>query len=266
METQSALLATLRYWRECGIDRLTGEEYGWHQASLLLPSVTSSRLSVPIDPQFTKAPQINLVPEPPKISVDRLLTAPVAPEERSVLFAERASRVAVCQACGLSLTRRRALYGAGALDASLVWVTDAPSEADEQEGAPLSGEVRELFAGMLRALGCKREEVYVTCVVKCRPPADRTPRGDEIRLCQRYWIEEIETIRPKAIVAMGKLAVETLLGAVERLVGARGELHAWRGIPVVVTYHPIYCLRAPLAKRAVWDDLRLLKKLPGQQN
>ncbi|GAB0056685.1 hypothetical protein SIID45300_00993 [Candidatus Magnetaquicoccaceae bacterium FCR-1] len=259
MDTRSALLSTLRYWRACGIDRLTGEAWGWQHPPLKLPVTPVPRLSVPIVPEVAPVPP-SVIDEPVPVSLDRLLTSPLPLDERVALLAERAGRVAGCQACALSLTRRKALYGGGPADAPVVWIIDAPGEAEESKGMALAGDGRELFEGMLRGLGLGRQEVYVTHLVKCRPPADRAPRGDEIRLCQGYWIEELETIRPRAIVALGKVVVETLLGDVGRLTKARGQVHVWRGIPVIATYHPTYCLRAPLSKRALWEDLLLLKK------
>ncbi|MBF0164987.1 MAG: uracil-DNA glycosylase [Magnetococcales bacterium] len=259
MDTRSALLATLRYWRACGIDRLTGEAWGWHQPALKLPAAPVTRLSVPVVPEVVPVLPTPTV-EPAPVSLDRLLTPALPLEARLTLLAERAERVAGCQACALALTRRRVVYGVGPADAVVVWIVDAPGEADESKGMAFAGEGRELFEGMLRGVGLERHEVYVTHLVKCRPPGDRAPRGDEVRLCQGYWIEELETIRPKAIVALGKAVVETLLGDVGRLTKARGQVHVWRGIPVIATYHPSYCLRAPLSKRALWEDVLLLKK------
>ncbi|MBF0213635.1 MAG: hypothetical protein HQM00_08730 [Magnetococcales bacterium] len=314
---RSELLATLKYWRECGIDRLSGDRFAWGEGAGMRRAVVSSgpqesersvpsesaprRVDLPdflarppqeraggrvaepahgggqapasglpgsrISARSVNPPQSSVTPpnapanaSPPSPSLDRLLTEPVPVAERGVLFQEWARQVACCGACGLSLTRQNAVYGSGALDASIVWIADAPSEADERRGALFGDDLQGFFAGMIRALGRQRSEVYLTSIIKCRPPGDRAPRSDEIRQCQGYWIQELETIRPKVIVAMGKGAVETLLGPVGQLARARGRLHSWRGVPVIAVYHPAYCLRTPLAKRALWEDLILLMK------
>ncbi|NGZ05162.1 MAG: uracil-DNA glycosylase [Magnetococcales bacterium] len=272
MELGSALLATLRYWRECGIDRLSGEDYGWGGANPFIrmparqyPSqrVLSSPPVVQV-PQTPSEPTVAVEP-PPVVSLDRLLTPVVPLSERAPLFQQWSDQVAQCRACPLSVTRQQTVYGSGAKDATAVWIADAPSALDEQTRQPLGGETRELVTGMIRAAGWQRDQVYVTYVVKCRPPGDRNPKSDEIRLCQTYWIQELETIRPRIIVALGKVAVETLLGPVGQLATIRGQLHSWRGIPVIPLYHPAYCLRTPLAKRAVWEDLiKLIKFMHNQ--
>ncbi|MBF0271971.1 MAG: uracil-DNA glycosylase [Magnetococcales bacterium] len=282
MDLGAALLATLRYWRECGIDRLSGESYGWKEANRLTgplfparpqpqfmpPATPAPRVvavpAVPVVPgslQTRVAPRVEPVPSAASPSLDRFLTPAVAVEERGVLFQGWARQVSQCQQCGLSLTRQGAIYGAGPPDAPVVWIADAPSAADERAGFPFGGETRELFSGMVRAAGWQRGEVYTTYIIKCRPPGDRTPRSDEIRQCQGYWIQELETLRPKAIVALGKVVVETLLGPTDQLARARGKVHSWRGVPLIVAYHPAYCLRSPLAKRAMWEDLIRLRKV-----
>ncbi|MBF0340170.1 MAG: uracil-DNA glycosylase [Magnetococcales bacterium] len=270
MEMKSALLATLRYWRECGIDRLSGEEFGW-VAGRALPtfsgsssSLASRNASRPIPP-----PPVGPV-EPPVVAPeqrpvarksDRLLTSPVPVPERAEMLRKWSQQILECKQCGLSLTRQRAVGGQGSGGAPVVWIGDAPSEADESRGEPFSGELRAMVTGMVRALGLSWGEVYFSQVIRCRPPGDRTPRSAELQMCQEYWIRELETIRPRAILALGKVAVETLLGPVEQLAKARKQVHSWRGVPVIAAYHPAYCLRAPLAKRAMWEDLLLMKTI-----
>ncbi|MBF0190180.1 MAG: uracil-DNA glycosylase [Magnetococcales bacterium] len=293
MDLGAALLATLRYWRECGIDRFSGESHGWKEAHRPTVPLLPARPPPPrFPPAAPPAPRAEVRTESPAVasvagsppprsvarvesvpvvaasavasaslSLDRLLTPPVAVEARGELLQGWARQVSQCRQCGLSLTRQGAIYGAGPPDAPVVWIADAPSAADERAGFPFGGETRELFSGMVRAAGWQRAEAYTTYIIKCRPPGDRTPRSDEIRQCQGYWIQELETVRPKAIVALGKVVVETLLGPTDQLARVRGRVHSWRGVPLIVAYHPAYCLRSPLAKRAMWEDLIRLKKV-----
>ncbi|MBF0429038.1 MAG: uracil-DNA glycosylase [Magnetococcales bacterium] len=240
--TASDLLATLRYWRVCGIDRLTGEQFGF--APVVEPKAT-----VPIP-----------IPTPPPPSLERLISEPVPLVARESWIAGLAQEISSCQQCRLSQTRNQTVMGVGALDAPVVWIGDAPQEEEERTGEPFAGEARAIFQGMVRAVGLDRNAVYLTNIIKCRPPGDRTPKPDEILHCQPFLFRQLELIRPKAIFVMGKVAIDCLLGPVKQVGQARGKVHFWRGVAVVASYHPVYCLRTPSSKRMVWEDLLLMQK------
>lgn len=246
----TALLSTLRYWRECGIDRLSGEQFGF-----------SALKALPVVAQVSRSAQPPIVKEvavSPVVSLDRLLTPPVCLEEKIPLLASLAHEVSVCQQCRLSLTRHQTVFGRGSDSSVVVFVGDVPKEEEERGAEPFAGEAREILNGMLLAIGFQREQVYLTNIIKCRPPGDRPPKSDEIMQCQGYLGRQLELIRPKVIFAMGKVAIGGLLGRAGDVGSARGRVHSWRGIPVIASYHPAFCLRTPNSKRAVWEDLLLL--------
>ncbi|MBF0181256.1 MAG: uracil-DNA glycosylase [Magnetococcales bacterium] len=262
----SDLLATLRYWRECGIDRLSGERCGFLPAQagaspprVVLPvSPPRPVPSIPAPPPIVPAAQ----PAPPPVTLDRLLTEPVATGDKPALLEAMAREVGVCSRCPLSLTRHRPVFGAGSHDAPpVLLVGDFPKEEEEATGEPFGGEVRELLNGMLAACGWQRREVYLANVIKCRPPGDRQPRSEEVSQCQGHLFGQLEVVRPRVILALGKVAMDCLLGSGGQVGAVRGRAHVWRGIPVVVSYHPAFCLRTPASKRAVWEDLLFLMKI-----
>ncbi|MBF0126740.1 MAG: uracil-DNA glycosylase [Magnetococcales bacterium] len=247
MDTQ-ALLATLRYWRECGIDRLSGEGFGF------------SRLDTPSQPVPIQRVASKTALPPPLPSLDRLLSTPVDPVARTPLLETLASEVASCERCRLALTRNRTVVGSGSFDPPVVFVGDTPKEEEEKAQEPFVGEARELLNGMLRAARLQRQGVFITNIIKCRPPGDRQPHSDELSQCQGYLFRQLEILRPRVIFAMGKVAIDCLLGQNSPVGTARGKVHSWRGVPVIASYHPAFCLRTPTSKRAVWEDLILMMK------
>ncbi|MBF0294834.1 MAG: uracil-DNA glycosylase [Magnetococcales bacterium] len=260
----SELLSTLRYWRECGIDRLTGEGCGFlpAQAGTPSPRVVLPVASSQVAPSIPAPPRIQPVAQPvPPVTLDRLLTEPSASGDKPALLEAMARETSVCTRCPLSLTRHRGVFGAGSHDAQVFLVGDFPKEEDELSGEPFSGDLQELLNGMLGACGWQRRQVYLANVVKCRPSGDRQPRGEEVSQCQGYLFGQLEIVRPRLILAMGKVAMDCLLGCGGQVGAVRGRTHAWRGIPVVVSYHPAYCLRTPASKRAVWEDLLFAMKI-----
>ncbi|MEO5334872.1 MAG: uracil-DNA glycosylase [Magnetococcus sp. YQC-5] len=249
----TALLATLLYWRECGIDRLSGEGFGFAPLEAPATPVMVER----VEPSRLVK---EALPQPPPVSLDRLLSEPVSPAEKVSLMAELAREVSQCQQCRLALTRQKTVFGTGSLEAPVVFVGDVPKAEEELAQEPFIGEAREMMNGIVRAARLRRQEIYITNTIQCRPPGDRQPKTDEMIQCQGYLYRQLEIIRPKVIFAMGKVAIEGLLGRVGSVGEARGKVHAWRGVPVIASYHPAFCQRSPGSKRAVWEDLILLMK------
>ncbi len=171
--------------------------------------------------------------------------------------------VAACRACALCESRRQTVFGVGHPQARCMVVGEAPGEQEDQRGEPFVGAAGQLLDRMLLALGLSREDgpperqVFIANALKCRPPRNRNPQPDELATCQPFLLRQVALVQPRVIIAMGRFAVQSLLGSSEPIGRLRGRLHDWQGRPLVVTYHPAYLLRQPADKAKAWDDLCL---------
>ncbi len=164
--------------------------------------------------------------------------------------------VAACRDCRLCEQRKQAVLGVGDLEADWLFVGEGPGAEEDEKGEPFVGQAGKLLDAMLTAIDLQRgRKVYIGNVVKCRPPGNRTPETEETAACFPYLQRQIELIRPKLIVALGKPAAETLLDAEVKVGASRGRLFDYRGIPLIVTYHPAYLLRSLPEKAKAWEDL-----------
>ena len=172
-----------------------------------------------------------------------------------------ATLVASCTKCRLCETRNHTVPGEGAETARLVVVGEGPGRTEDETGRPFVGQAGDLLTKILAAIDLPREQVYICNIVKCRPPENRTPQYDEVASCLPYLWRQIELVRPKVILAMGGTAAQSLLDAKSALGAMRNRVHRFRGIPVVVTYHPAALLRNPNWKKPTWDDVRFARRL-----
>lgn len=161
-----------------------------------------------------------------------------------------------CTACRLCKGRKSVVFGEGSLDAELVFVGEGPGQEEDLQGRPFVGAAGRLLANIIEAMGLKRQDVYITNVVKCRPPMNRPPEPDEITACHPYLEAQLTTIQPKVICALGKTAATALLGTEASMGQLRGRTFEWHGIPLVVSFHPAYLLRNPGGKSLVWADMQ----------
>ncbi len=159
-----------------------------------------------------------------------------------------------CRRCKLHASRTHLVFGSGNPDADLVFVGEAPGFEEDRQGLPFVGKAGQLLTGIVEAIGFRREEVYICNVIKCRPPGNRNPEGDEIASCEPFLREQLAAIRPKVICALGTFSAQTLLQTREKISSLRGRFHLYEGIPLMPTYHPAYLLRNPQDKRLVWED------------
>lgn len=166
-----------------------------------------------------------------------------------------------CTKCPLHQTRTNAVFGEGPADAALMVVGEGPGQREDETGRPFVGRAGQLLDDILAAIECPRPTVYIANIVKSRPPNNRKPAPDEVEACVPYLYRQIELIRPKVILAMGATAAETLLGQRGSLGAFRNRVHRFRGIPLIVTYHPAALLRNPHWKRPTWDDVRIARQL-----
>jgi uracil-DNA glycosylase len=172
-----------------------------------------------------------------------------------------ASELVRCRACRLAITRKQVVPGTGPSGASLFILGEYPSDAGNP-GLPFSLEAGQLMDRMLAAIGLDRgRDCFETTAVKCRPPMDRDPAPDELSFCLPFLERQILAVQPKAILAFGRISAQILLGSKEALSRFRGTVHNWRGIPLVVTYHPEAVLKDENLKRPAWEDLKLLKTI-----
>jgi DNA polymerase len=186
--------------------------------------------------------------------------APASPGPGAMSWDELRSVVAACRKCGLCEARKQAVLGVGDVNADWLFVGEGPGAEEDQRGEPFVGQAGKLLDNMLAAIGLRRgSDVYIANSVKCRPPENRTPTPEETAACLPYLERQIELIRPKLIVALGRPAAQTLLQSEVKIGAARGRLHDHRGIPVIVTYHPAYLLRTLQDKAKAWEDLCFMR-------
>lgn len=172
-------------------------------------------------------------------------------------------QVAVCSRCDLHKSRTRTVFGTGDPGADWLLIGEAPGAEEDRQGEPFVGRAGRLLNAMLEAIGLNRERVYIANILKCRPPNNRDPRAAEVLECEPYLQQQIALIRPKIILALGRIAAQNLLRTevpIGRMRGQRFE-YGDTNIPVVVTYHPAYLLRSPREKRKSWQDLQLAMKI-----
>jgi len=170
-----------------------------------------------------------------------------------------------CRRCVLCEKRKQAVFGVGNESAPWLFVGEGPGAEEDERGEPFVGQAGRLLDGMLAALRLARgREAYIANVVKCRPPGNRVPAPEEAAACAAFLDRQIELIAPKIIVALGKTAATRLTGSEASLASLRGRVHAYRGIPLVVTYHPAYLLRNLPDKAKAWEDLLFARRTFAQ--
>lgn len=193
-------------------------------------------------------------------SVALVTQAASSPTAAAMDWDALAATVAACRQCGLCEARKQAVLGVGDRDADWLFVGEGPGAEEDQRGEPFVGQAGKLLDSMLAAIGLRRgEDVYIANAVKCRPPGNRTPTPEETASCWPYLERQIELIRPRLIVALGRPAAQTLLRTEVKIGAARGKCFDYRGIPVIVSYHPAYLLRTPLDKARAWEDLCFMR-------
>jgi len=166
-----------------------------------------------------------------------------------------------CARCRLQAGRKNIVFGAGNPDARLVFVGEGPGEEEDQQAEPFVGKAGHLLTRMIQAIQLDRTDVYITNIVKCRPPGNRDPQEDEIETCLPFLKKQLAVIQPRIICTLGRFATQALLGTKEGITKLRGRFHMLEsGIKVMPTYHPSFLLRYPEKKREAWEDLQKVQK------
>ena len=237
------------------------------------PAVPAAAASTPADRSEPPPARPAAPPPPPPQPV---ATPPAMPQRSAAAPApapagpvaqmgwdELRSAVAGCRACGLCEGRKNTVFGVGNEQAQWMIVGEAPGEQEDLQGEPFVGQAGKLLDNMLRAIaltrapGTPEQQVFIANTLKCRPPRNRNPEPEELAQCAPYLDRQIALVQPRIILAMGRFAVQSLLQSNEAIGRLRGRVHDYRGIPVIVTYHPAYLLRNLVDKARAWEDLCL---------
>ncbi len=191
----------------------------------------------------------------------KLLPYPGEPWTSADSLVSLNEQICNCQKCALGSTRKSFVFGVGNPNADVVIVGEAPGADEDEQGEPFVGRAGQLLNKILEAIHFKREEVYICNILKCRPPNNREPQADEIGQCEPYLWKQLEIIKPKMILCAGRVAGQALLRTNASLTSLRGTVHDYRGIPLMVTYHPAALLRNPNWKRPCWEDVQKFRTL-----
>jgi DNA polymerase len=239
------LKAHLEFFEELGIEgvrlepqwRTRSEVENEDEARALEPSAPSAAL--------------------PEAPVVELFTSSAA-----ALQAIRQDLGADCSRCKLhTLGRTQVVFGVGNPDADLMFVGEAPGADEDVQGEPFVGRAGQLLTKIIEAISLKREDVYIANVIKCRPPGNRNPEPDEVEQCEPFLFRQIDTVKPKVVVALGKFAAQCLLRTNDPITRIRGREFKYRDAILMPTYHPAYLLRTPSAKREVWEDMKRVRAI-----
>lgn len=206
---------------------------------------------------FAPAAEVAVLPDVAQVRADG------AGREAGLDWATLRAKVAACTRCTLSATRTQTVFGVGNTSAQWLIVGEAPGAEEDRQGEPFVGRAGQLLNSMLRAIGLAREQVFIANVLKCRPPGNRDPSANEAAECLPYLEQQIALIKPKIMLAVGRIAAQNLLGTEKTLGSLRQQTHRFGGsqVPLVVTYHPAYLLRTPGDKRKAWEDLKFAREV-----
>lgn len=176
---------------------------------------------------------------------------------------ELRAAVAACQRCELHGSRTQTVFGVGNPQARWMFIGEAPGAEEDRQGEPFVGRAGQLLTAMIRALGMKREDVYIANVLKCRPPGNRDPKPAEAASCRAFLERQVALVNPTLVIAVGRIAAQNLLATETPIAKLRGKVHSFgaRAWPLLVTYHPAYLLRSPSEKRKSWQDLVYARQL-----
>jgi uracil-DNA glycosylase len=253
------LRAHLEFFGELGVD-------GFRREPEWRGRVTATELTEPEpgDPIERLEPKPL---EPPKPSEP---SEPAEPAEPVRVFTSQADALnaikieigPACSRCKLhTLGRRQVVFGVGNPNADLMFVGEAPGADEDIQGEPFVGRAGQLLTKIIEAIELTRQDVYIANVIKCRPPQNRNPEPDEVEKCEPFLFQQIATIKPKVIVALGKFAAQSLLKTSEPITRLRGREYTYRDAILMPTYHPAYLLRNPSSKREVWEDMKRVRAI-----
>jgi DNA polymerase len=240
-ELRRALSNRIRYYKDLGI-------YDFYRRE-----VTPDLMAKPIEAKRDERKPTESVPSAPLESSNPASALQFIRED-----------IGDCTRCRLHKQgRKQIVFGVGNPRAELMFIGEAPGADEDEQGEPFVGRAGQLLNNMIKAMGLRREDIYIANIIKCRPPGNRTPERDECETCSPFLMRQIEVIGPKAIVALGAIAAKTLLAINAPMTELRGRWYEFRGTKLAVTYHPAYLLRDPRQKKEAWKDLQMVMKELG---
>ena len=244
----------LRFAQELGVTGVSRDPL-WRTRTTATPPVTAAALSTAVE---TIAQTVS---DETASDVDFNQPAIIQLTPVHALAAVRAD-IGDCTRCKLhTLGRTQVVFGVGNPEADLMFVGEAPGRDEDLQGYPFVGRAGQLLTKIIEAIALKREDVYIANVIKCRPPENRNPEPDEVATCEPFLFRQIDIIKPKVIVALGKFGAQTLLRTLDPISRLRGRVFDYRGAKLIPTFHPAYLLRNPSSKREVWEDMKLVRSL-----
>jgi len=215
-----------------------------------LDQIEKARQAIEVDPNiFSPKAADGIKPE--------LLVA----KNKPAVLQELANEIAACTQCKLSADRTNTVPGTGNPDANIVFIGEAPGREEDLQGKPFVGRSGKLLTDILKAIGFAREEIFICNILKCRPPNNRDPERDEVKICEMFLKRQLAILQPQVICCLGRVAAQTLLNTRASLKDLRETVHFYEGIPVMATFHPAALLRNPNWKRDTWEDVRKLRAL-----
>ncbi len=194
----------------------------------------------------------------------RALDAADAPDSLELIKSDIGDNCTRCKLC--TLGRSQIVFGVGHPKARLMFVGEAPGEEEDKRGEPFVGRAGQLLTKIIEAIGLTRDQVYIANVIKCRPPGNRNPEPDEVAQCEPFLFRQIDAIKPRVIVPLGKFAAQSLLKTMDPITRLRGRQFDYRGAALIPTFHPAYLLRNPSAKREVWEDMKKVRQILQSEN
>ena len=204
------------------------------------------------------------------IGIDSLFVSGNAPHEVSQSKVQTLDEIrrelGDCRRCKLHRTRSTIVFGEGNEKAKLMFIGEGPGYDEDVQGRPFVGKAGQLLTKIIQSIHLQREEVYITNIIKCRPPQNRNPESDEIQSCHPFLQKQIQSIQPKMICALGTFAAQTLLSTDAKITSLRGRVFELSGIKVLPTYHPAYLLRNPERKREVWEDMKQISRCMAEED
>lgn len=280
-EAEQQLRAYVEYLRDLGVYDLyrRGEplpESAPAQAEQVAALIEQVSLQQPVESAAPR--QTVFIPPSPQsevpesqiaklVSFNQLAPLPevrLAPADRLAALEAIREDIGDCTRCPLAYAgRRKIVFADGDPNARLMFVGEGPGADEDTQGLPFVGKAGQLLNNMINAMGLKREQVYIANIVKCRPPANRTPEPVEANTCSQFLVRQVDVVQPEVIVALGATAATYLLGVKQSLAGLRGRWHSCRGAKLAVTYHPAFLLRDPRQKGEAWKDLQMVMKELG---
>jgi len=271
--TRDALVERVRFYRDLGLTEfyrrpvdLATEAAMETAAEESEPATIAAEQTTPVITTAETASTLEeqaIAPRKPISAPPLVTTSVLASGDKAAALQLIRDDLGDCTRCALHKGRNKIVFADGDPNARLMFVGEGPGADEDAQGLPFVGRAGQLLNNMIAAMGLKREQVYIANVVKCRPPGNRTPEPEEANTCSPFLFRQIDVVRPQVLVALGATAATYLLGHRQPLAGLRGRVHAFRGMQLIVTYHPAFLLRDPRQKKEAWADLQIAMKELG---